>query len=61
MLRTSLFVANQVDFLINSSLASLIKDSKLSRANRFILNIIFETFAISFMYEMNSCGHTMDP
>ena len=30
MLRTSLFVANQVDILINSWLVSLIKDSKLS-------------------------------
>ena len=30
MLRTSLFVANQVDILFNSSLVSLIKISKLS-------------------------------
>ena len=30
MLRTSLFVANQVDILINYWLLSLIKDSKLS-------------------------------
>ena len=29
MLRTSLFVANQVDILFNSSLVSLIKISKL--------------------------------
>ena len=68
ILRTSLFVANQVDILINSWLVSLIKYSKLScvwnklvsSANRFILKI-FETFAISFMYKMNSSGPNMDP
>ena len=57
MLRTSLFVANQVDILINYWLVYSIKYSKLSRvwrylissANRFILNI-FDTFAISFVY-----------
>ena len=58
MLRTNLFVANQVDILINYSLVSLIKYSKLScvliklvsSANRFILNI-FDTFVISFTYK----------
>ena len=61
MLRTSLLVASQVDILINSLLVSKLSFHKLvSSANRFILNI-FDTFAISFMYTMNSSGPNMDP